>query len=278
MSLSVARGEIVGLVGESGCGKSTLARLALRLVDPDAGRILFDGTDVTGLSGAALAGFRRRIQLVFQDPLGSLNPRSTIRALLEDPLRVNRIGSRDERRRQVEAIAARVRLPLPLLDRYPHEISGGQHQRVGIARALALAPDLVVCDEPVSSLDVSIRAQIVNLMLDLQAEFGLSYLFISHDMAVVERISHRVAVMYLGQIVEMGPRRAIFENPRHPYTRKLLAAVPVADPARRRRKRELSSEEIPSPFRAVGDEPVVAPLEQIGPGHFVAVHRVGGAY
>jgi peptide/nickel transport system ATP-binding protein len=226
VSLTVARGEIVGLVGESGCGKSTLARLALRLVDPDQGRILFDGTDVTGLSGSALAGFRRRIQLVFQDPLGSLNPRATIRALLEDPLRVNRIGSRDERRRQAERIAARVRLPLPLLDRYPHEISGGQRQRVGIGRALALAPDLIVCDEPVSSLDVSIRAQIVNLLLDLRRDSGVALLFISHDLALVRRVADRVAVMRNGVIVETGPSETVWRHPAADYTRALIAAQP----------------------------------------------------
>ena len=169
------------------------------------------------------------------------------------------------------------RLAPDVAHRYPHEFSGGQRQRIAIARALALQPKIIVADEAVSALDVSIRAQIVNLLLDLQAEFGLAYLFISHDMAVVERISHRVAVMYLGQIVEIGPRRAIFENPQHPYTRKLLSAVPVADPTRRR-KRELSSDEIPSPIRALDDEPVVAPLREVGPGHYVATHRIAGAY
>jgi glutathione transport system ATP-binding protein len=195
-----------------------------------------------------------------------------------EPLYVHGVARGTEAEDRVAWLLRHVGLSPDYAQRYPHEFSGGQRQRIAIARALALQPKIIIADEAVSALDVSIRAQIINLMLDLQVEFGLSYLFISHDMAVVERISHRVAVMYLGQIVEIGPRRAIFEQPRHPYTRKLMAAVPIADPARRRRKRELSSEEVPSPIRAVDDEPVVMPLEQVGPGHYVATHRIGGAY
>jgi glutathione transport system ATP-binding protein len=216
--------------------------------------------------------------MVFQDPYASLDPRLTVGFSVAEPLYVHGIARGAEAEERVGWLLSHVGLAPEHAKRYPHEFSGGQRQRIAIARALALQPKIIVADEAVSALDVSIRAQIVNLMLDLQSEFGLSYLFISHDMAVVERISHRVAVMYLGQIVEIGPRRAVFENPRHPYTRKLLAAVPVADPARRRRQRALSSDEIPSPVRDVGDEPTVAPLQQVGPGHFVAAHRVGGAY
>ncbi|TMG87606.1 MAG: dipeptide ABC transporter ATP-binding protein [Betaproteobacteria bacterium] len=278
VSFDLNAGETLALVGESGCGKSTTGRSLLRLVDIEGGSIEFGGRDIARLPAADVRPLRREIQMVFQDPYASLDPRLTVGFSVAEPLYVHGIARGAEAEERVAWLLSHVGLAPEHAKRYPHEFSGGQRQRIAIARALALQPKIIIADEAVSALDVSIRAQIVNLMLDLQAEFGLSYLFISHDMAVVERISHRVAVMYLGQIVEMGPRRAIFENPRHPYTRKLLAAVPVADPARRRRKRELSSEEIPSPFRAVGDEPVVAPLEQIGPGHFVAVHRVGGAY
>jgi glutathione transport system ATP-binding protein len=199
-------------------------------------------------------------------------------AIIAEPLVTNETLSSAEVRQRVLRLLDMVGLPDRTADLFPHEFSGGQRQRIAIARALALQPKIIIADEAVAALDVSIRAQIINLLLDLQAEFGLSYLFISHDMAVVERISHRVAVMYLGQIVEIGPRRAIFEEPRHPYTKKLMAAVPIADPARRRRKRELSSDEVPSPVRAVDDEPQVMPLEQVGPGHYVATHHIGGAY
>jgi glutathione transport system ATP-binding protein len=278
VSFDLNAGETLALVGESGCGKSTTGRSLLRLVDIDGGSIEFGGRDIARLPTTEVRPLRREIQMVFQDPYASLDPRLTVGFSVAEPLYVHGIARGAEAEERVGWLLSHVGLAPEHAKRYPHEFSGGQRQRIAIARALALQPKIIVADEAVSALDVSIRAQIVNLMLDLQSEFGLSYLFISHDMAVVERISHRVAVMYLGQIVEIGPRRAVFENPRHPYTRKLLAAVPVADPARRRRKRALSSDEIPSPVRAVGDEPTVAPLEQVGPGHFVATHRVGGAY
>ena len=278
VSFDLKAGETLALVGESGCGKSTTGRSLLRLVDIEGGSIEFGGRDIARLRSNQVRPLRREIQMVFQDPYASLDPRLTVGFSIAEPLYVHGVAQGAEARDRVAWLLSHVGLAPEHAQRYPHEFSGGQRQRIAIARALALQPKIIIADEAVSALDVSIRAQIVNLMLDLQAEFGLAYLFISHDMAVVERISHRVAVMYLGQIVEIGPRRAIFEDPRHAYTRKLLAAVPIADPARRRRKRELSSDEIPSPIRAVGDEPVVLPLEQVGPEHFVARHRVGGAY
>jgi glutathione transport system ATP-binding protein len=278
VSFDLNAGETLALVGESGCGKSTTGRSLLRLVDIDGGSIEFGGRDIARLPADEIRPLRREIQMVFQDPYASLDPRLTVGFSVAEPLYVHGVARGAEAEERVAWLLEHVGLSPDHAPRYPHEFSGGQRQRIAIARALALRPKIIIADEAVSALDVSIRAQIVNLMLDLQTEFGVSYLFISHDMAVVERVSHRVAVMYLGQIVEIGPRRAIFEDPRHPYTRKLMAAVPIADPARRRRKTELSSEEIPSPIRTVGDEPTVAPLEQVGPGHFVATHRVGGIY
>ena len=218
------------------------------------------------------------MQMIFQDPFASLDPRLTVGFSIAEPLLVHGVAKGREAQDRVATLLGHVGLSPDYAQRYPHEFSGGQRQRIAIARALALNPKIIIADEAVSALDVSIQAQIVNLLLDLQAEFGLSFLFISHDMAIVERVSHRVAVMFLGQIVEIGPRRAVFENPRHAYTRKLLAAVPIADPARRRDKTGLSSEEIPSPIRAVGDEPTVSPLAEVAPGHFVAMHRIAGAY
>ncbi|MER2196341.1 dipeptide ABC transporter ATP-binding protein [Methylobacterium brachiatum] len=277
VSFDLHPGETLALVGESGCGKSTTGRSLLRLVESESGLIEFDGGNVRDLPPSRLRGLRRNIQFIFQDPYASLDPRLTVGFSIMEPLLVHGIATRREAEARVAWLLERVGLTPDQAQRYPHEFSGGQRQRIAIARALALNPKVIVADEAVSALDVSIQAQIVNLMLDLQREFGLAYLFISHDMAVVERISHRVAVMYLGQIVEIGPRRAIFENPQHPYTRKLMAAVPVADPAHRHlRARRLLTDEIPSPVRAIGDEPQVAPLVEIGPGHLVARHTVGG--
>ncbi len=274
VSFELLAGETLALVGESGCGKSTTGRSLMRLVNIDGGSIELDGRDITKLPADQVRPLRREIQMVFQDPYASLDPRLTVGFSVAEPLYVHGIAQGTDAEERVAWLLEHVGLSPDSANRYPHEFSGGQRQRVAIARALALQPKIIVADEAVSALDVSIRAQIINLMLDLQAEFGLSYLFISHDMAVVERISHRVAVMYLGQIVEIGPRRAIFENPQHAYTRKLLSAVPVADPARRKPKIELSSEEIPNPIRTIGDEPLVAPLKEVSPGHYVATHRI----
>ncbi|MDR2332810.1 MAG: dipeptide ABC transporter ATP-binding protein [Burkholderiaceae bacterium] len=270
VSFDLYPGETLALVGESGCGKSTTGRSLLRLVESQSGAIEFGGRNILDLPRSEVQSLRRDIQFIFQDPFASLDPRLTVGFSIMEPLLVHKVGTREEAQKRVDWLLEKVGLPREYAQRYPHEFSGGQRQRIAIARALALNPKVVVADESVSALDVSIQAQIVNLMLDLQRELGVAFLFISHDMAVVERISHRVAVMFLGRIVEIGPRRAIFENPQHPYTRKLMAAVPIADPSRRFLKRALQEGEIPSPIRAVGDEPVVPPLVQVGPDHFVA--------
>ena len=274
VSFDIYRGETLSLVGESGCGKSTTGRSLLQLVHSEGGRIVFDGQEITSLHGADLRKLRRDIQFIFQDPLASLDPRLTVGYSVMEPMRIHGLYPGDEAEQRMRYLLERVGLPADTSQRYPHEFSGGQRQRICIARALATNPKVVIADESVSALDVSIQAQIVNLLIDLQREMGMALLFISHDMAVVERISHRVAVMYLGQIVEIGSRRAIFENPQHPYTKKLMNAVPVADPRRRRTDRKLSSGELPSPIRDVGDEPVVAPLVEVADGHYVAQHTM----
>ncbi|PVY80805.1 glutathione transport system ATP-binding protein [Cupriavidus alkaliphilus] len=282
VSFDLYPGETLALVGESGCGKSTTGRSLLRLVESQSGTIEFNGQNISKMEGPALQTLRRNIQFIFQDPFASLDPRVPVGYSIMEPLLVHKVASGKEAEQRVAWLLDKVGLDPSHAARYPHEFSGGQRQRICIARALALNPKVVVADESVSALDVSIQAQIVNLMLDLQRELGIAFLFISHDMAVVERVSHRVAVMYLGQIVEIGPRRAIFENPQHPYTKKLMSAVPIADPARRHLRREPLNDEIPSPIRAVGDEPVVQPLVPVAGsgalGHFVARHAVGGAY
>jgi peptide/nickel transport system ATP-binding protein len=232
VSLDINAGETVGLVGESGCGKSTLGKTILRLVEPESGKITFDGTELGALSGRQLRSYRRRLQMVFQDPFASLNPRHTIGDILTAPLKVHSLGRRDERSRRVEDMLGRVGLPPSAVSRYPHEFSGGQRQRLGIARALILGPELVICDEPVSALDLSIQAQILNLLAAMKRELKLSLLFISHDLSVIRYFADRVLVMYLGRIVETGTHAQIWQRPLHPYTRALIDAVP--DPTRRR--------------------------------------------
>ena len=269
VSLEVGRGETLAVVGESGCGKSTLAHLIIRLLDPTGGRIELDGTDITDLSPRAMRAHRQKMQIIFQDPFASLDPRRTVGRAVGEPLRVHKVASGADLEERVGNLFERVGLERSHTHQFPHQFSGGQRQRICIARALALEPELVIADEAVSALDVSIQAQVINLMMDLQAEMGLSYLFISHDLAVVERISHRVAVMYLGQIVELGPRAAVFENPQHSYTRRLLEAVPIADP-RQRRQRPLLTDEIPSPRWGHGESPARVELVEVEPGHLVA--------
>ncbi|MEH5012638.1 glutathione ABC transporter ATP-binding protein GsiA [Phytobacter diazotrophicus] len=270
VSFDLWPGETLSLVGESGCGKSTTGRALLRLVESQSGVITFKGERIDTLPDSKLQPLRRNIQFIFQDPYASLDPRQTVGYSIMEPLRVHGVMNEEDAQRRVLWLLERVGLKPEHAWRYPHEFSGGQRQRICIARALALNPRVVVADESVSALDVSIRAQIINLLLDLQREMGIAFLFISHDMAVVERISHRVAVMYLGQIVEIGPRRAVFENPQHPYTRKLMAAVPVADPSHPRVQRVLLSDEIPSNIHKRGETVQRVQLHNIGPGHFVA--------
>ena len=247
VSFSIAARETLGLVGESGCGKSTVGRTVLRLLQPTDGTIRLLGDDITRLENRALRPYRRRMQIIFQDPYSSLDPRMTAGDIAGELLGVHGVSSRAERHERVAELFARVGLRRDQIANYPHEFSGGQRQRLGIARALSLQPSLIVCDEPVSALDVSIQAQVINLLMDLQADYGLSYLFIAHDLAVVEHISHRVAVMYLGRIVEFADKRELFANPLHPYTESLLDAVPVPDPRRVRRRRIVRGD-VPSPI------------------------------
>jgi len=269
VSFDIFPGETLALVGESGCGKSTVARSIMQLDKPQSGSIRYQGKEMIGAGRTTVAGFRREVQMVFQDPFSSLNPRMTIGQALTDPMRVHRVAPRGELRQRAEDLLAKVNLPPDHLERYPHAFSGGQRQRICIARALALDPRLLIADEAVASLDVTIQAQVINLLMDLQRDMGIAILFISHDMAVVERIAHRVAVMYLGEIVEIGDRRSVFGNPQHPYTRKLLSTVPVADPAQRPVGREPMSDEIPSAVRGVDFVPVHLPMNAVSPTHFV---------
>ena len=269
VSFSLRAGETLSLVGESGCGKSTTGRSILRLIEPEAGNIRFEGRDVMEADKAELRVIRKRLQMIFQDPYGSLNPRQTVGAAIREPMIVHGLCGREEADERVETLLRQVGLEPDHALRFPHEFSGGQRQRLCIARSLGLEPRLIVADESVSALDVSVKAQVINLMLDLQAELGLAYLFISHDIAIVERVSHRIAVMLLGEVVEIGPRAAVLDDPRHPYTQKLIRAVPRPDPSQRPARVGLDSEEIKSPVRPLGYEVAQRPMVEVDTDHFV---------
>ena len=285
VSFTVAKGETLGLVGESGCGKSTTGRSILRLIEPTDGKIYFEGQDVTALDKNAMRSLRREMQIIFQDPYASLNPRMTVGSIIGEPLEIHKIARGSEKTERVASLLQKVGLRAEDMRKYPHEFSGGQRQRIGIARAIALNPKLIVCDEPVSALDVSIQAQVINLLEDLQEEFGLSYLFIAHNLNVVEHISDRVAVMYLGQIVELASDTDLYHDPQHPYTEALLSAVPIPDPTVKK-KRIILEGDVPSPIdppsgchfhtRCMYKEKVCeeeAPeFKHIGGGHWVACH------
>jgi peptide/nickel transport system ATP-binding protein/oligopeptide transport system ATP-binding protein len=287
VSFTIPRAETLGLVGESGCGKTTVSRMVLKLTEPTSGRILLNGVDVTGLSPAAMWQHRRNVQIVFQDPYSSLNPRMSAGAIVGEPLSNFGIATGPEKEQRVAELFAHVGLRPEAMRRYAHEFSGGQRQRLGIAKALAVNPDLIVADEPVSALDVSVRAQVLNLMMDLQQRFSLAYLFVSHDLAVVRHVSHRIAVMYLGRIVELADKRTLFAAPRHPYTEALLAAAPAPDPTRRKGKRAILQGDVPSPMNppsgcrfhtrcpvAMAEcRAIDPPLVEVAPGHRVACLR-----
>jgi peptide/nickel transport system ATP-binding protein/glutathione transport system ATP-binding protein len=269
VSFTVNKGQTLSLVGESGCGKSTAGRSVLRLVEPIAGEINLDGVDIRALNAGDLRKARLDMQMIFQDPFASLNPKMKLEDQVAEPMRNYNTASGSEMMDRVAMLFDRVELPRSFMRRYPHEMSGGQRQRIAIARALALNPKLIIADEAVSALDVSVQAQVLNLMMELQAELGLSFLFISHDMAVVERVSHQVGVMYLGRIVEMGPRDRVFEDPHHAYTQALMKAVPIADPGQRKSERDLNFKPIPSPIHDLNYVPEASEYIEVGPGHFV---------